>query len=54
MNLDYQIAKEYLNKLPDEEKVKLCKRTLEGVDEKKKSAKGMRKFYSDYLDKQNC
>ncbi len=52
MNLDYQIAKEYLNKLPDSEKEKLCKRTLEGVAEKRKSKKDLRKFYSDYIDNQ--
>lgn len=52
MNLDYQIAKEYLNKLPDNEKEKLCKRTLEGVAEKRKSKKDLRKFYSEYIDKQ--
>ncbi|MGI9582601.1 hypothetical protein ACR1PO_15505 [Chryseobacterium sp. RRHN12] len=52
MNTDYIIAKEYLNRLPDNEKEKLCKRTLEGVAEKKKSKKDLRKFYSDYLDTQ--
>lgn len=52
MNLDYQIAKEYLNRLPETERVKLCKRTLEGVSEKKKSKKELGKFYSDYLDAQ--
>lgn len=52
MNTDYIIAKEYLNRLPEAERVKLCKRTLEGVSEKKKSKKELGKFYSDYLDTQ--
>lgn len=50
MNLDYQIAKEYLNKLPDDKKVELCKRTLEGVEEKKKSKKNLREYYSKYVN----
>lgn len=53
-NLDYQIAKEYLNKLPDDKKIELCKRTLEGVEEKKKSKKNLREFYSKYFDQQRA
>jgi hypothetical protein len=49
MNLDYQIAKDYLNKLPDVEKTKLCNRTLGEVKERKQSKSQLRKFYSDYL-----
>ncbi|WP_185146681.1 hypothetical protein [Chryseobacterium sp.] len=39
MNPDYIIAKEFLARLPDHLKVKLCKTTLAGVEEKKLSKK---------------
>lgn len=49
MNLDYQIAKDYLNKLPDAEKTKLCNRTLGEVKERNQSKSELRKFYSGYV-----
>lgn len=49
MNLDYQIAKDYLNKLPDAEKTKLCNRTLGEVNERKQSKSQLRKFYSGFI-----
>lgn len=46
MNLDYKIAQDYLNKLPDTEKIKLCNRTLGEVNAKKQTKSQLRKFYS--------
>lgn len=53
MNIDYQIAKDYLNKLPDREKVRLCNRTLGEVKERKMTKTQLRKFYSDHIKKQS-
>ncbi|WP_228372491.1 hypothetical protein [Chryseobacterium daeguense] len=49
MNLDYQIAKEYLNKLPEDKKIELCNRTLGRVNDKKQTKPKIRKFCSDYI-----
>lgn len=50
MNTDYIIAKEYLNKLPEEQRIELINRTLgqEGTVTKKERQQ-IRKFCSDYI-----
>lgn len=50
MSLDYQIAKEYLNKLPEEKKIELINRTLGRVNDKKQPKLKIRKFCSDYVN----
>lgn len=50
-NPDYEAAKIFLNRLPDAQKVKLCKQTLAGVEDKKKTSKQRVNFYLKYLDK---
>ena len=49
MNPDYIIAKEFLSRLPDQVKVKLCKTTLAGVEEKKLSKKQKVRRNLDYF-----
>ena len=50
MNIDYQIAKEYLNKLPHEQKMELINGTLGQVSTvSKKEKQQIRKFCSDYI-----
>lgn len=49
MSIEYQIAKDYLNKLPDSEKEQLCNRTLGEVKERNQSKSELRKFYSGYV-----
>lgn len=49
MNLDYQIAKDYLQKLPDREKENLCKATLKGLQERKKTKAEIDKETSQFL-----
>jgi len=51
MNLDYQIAKDYLNKLPDKERESLCKTTLLGLQERKKTKKELERECSEFLKK---
>ncbi|MDR2207126.1 MAG: hypothetical protein LBE36_13340 [Flavobacteriaceae bacterium] len=51
VNIDYQIAKEYLNKLTDSDKVKLCNRTLGEVNERKLTKTELRKYYQGYVKK---
>ena len=49
-NLDYQIAKEYLNKLPKEQRTELINRTLgQKVTVSKKEQREIRKFCSEYI-----
>lgn len=47
MNLDYQIAKEYLNKLPEEQRMEIINGALGQVTRKDKNQ--IRKFCSDYI-----
>ncbi|MGN7758900.1 hypothetical protein ACTJIV_15615 [Chryseobacterium sp. 22532] len=47
--LDYQIAKEYLNKLPREQKMEIINGTLGQVTVSKKEKQQIRKFCSDYI-----
>ena len=49
MNLDYQIAKDYLNKLSDADKKRLCNRTLGEVNERNQTKSQLRKFYTEFL-----
>ncbi|MDP9961107.1 hypothetical protein [Chryseobacterium lathyri] len=49
--LDYEIAKEYLNKLPDKERESLCKATLLGLQERKKTRRELEREYSEFLKK---
>lgn len=51
MSADYIIAKEFLARLPDQMKVKLCKTTLAGVEEKKLSKKEKIRQNLIYLSK---
>ncbi len=48
---NYIAAKTFLNLLPDEQKIKLCRQVLEGVENKKKVKKDRVKYYLKYLDK---
>jgi len=48
---NYIAAKTFLNMLPDEQKIKLCKQILEGVESKKKIKKQRVKDYTNWLDK---
>ena len=48
-NPDYILAKEFLARLPDDLKVKLCKKTLAGVDNKKQSRKEKIRQHLEYL-----
>lgn len=50
-SLDYQIAKDYMLKLPEAERENLCKLILKGLQERKKSRKEIEKYYSNYLSK---
>lgn len=50
MNTDYIIAKEYLSKLPIEQRKELINRTLgQEVKISKKEEREIRKFCSDYI-----
>ncbi|MCQ9638649.1 hypothetical protein MP478_04545 [Chryseobacterium sp. WG14] len=51
MNLDYQIAKDYLLKLPIQERESLCKITLQGLKERKKTKKEVEQEYASFLSK---
>lgn len=49
MNIDYQIAKDYLLKLPIELREDLCKSTLKGLKGRKKTKKEIEQEYSTFL-----
>ncbi|QIY92198.1 hypothetical protein [Chryseobacterium gallinarum] len=50
MNTDYIIAQEYLNKLPNEQRIELINRTLgQEVKISKKEEREIRKSCSDYI-----
>jgi hypothetical protein len=51
MNLDYQIAKDYMLKLPEAERESLCKFFLKGLQERKKTKKEIDSEYSQFLKK---
>lgn len=51
MNLDYQIAKDYLLKLPLDQREDLCKSTLLGLKMKKKTKKDIEQEYASFLSK---
>ena len=51
MNLDYQIAKDYLQKLPSNLKEELCKSVLDGLKAKKKTKKEIEQEYASFLSK---
>lgn len=51
MNLDYQIAKDYLLKLPSESREELCKSILNGLKTRKKTKKELEEEYKAYLSK---
>ncbi|MDR6404573.1 MULTISPECIES: hypothetical protein [Chryseobacterium] len=49
--LDYQIAKDYMLKLPEVERESLCKLVLKGLQERKKTRKEIDAEYSQFLKK---
>jgi hypothetical protein len=49
--LDYQIAKDYMLKLPEAERESLCKLVLKGLQERKKTKKEIDSEYSQFLKK---
>ena len=49
MNIDYQIAKDYMAKLSDREQTRLCNWTLGEVQKRKMKRKEIRKFYKNYI-----
>lgn len=49
MNLDYQIAKDYLQKLPEKDKENLCKSILKNLKERKKTKKEIESDYTKFL-----
>ncbi|CAD0220416.1 hypothetical protein [Chryseobacterium sp. JV274] len=51
MNLDYQIAEDYLLKLPSETREELCKKILSGLKTRKKTKKEIEHEYASYLSK---
>ncbi|WP_430827251.1 hypothetical protein [Chryseobacterium indologenes] len=51
MNLDYQIAKDYLLKLPVEQREDLCKSTLSGLKTRKKTRREVEIEYKSFLTK---
>jgi len=51
IDTNYIVAKTFLNLLPDAQKVKLCKQTLAGVEDKKKTSKQRVKDFLKYLEK---
>ncbi|MEJ5105550.1 hypothetical protein [Chryseobacterium sp. MYb328] len=51
MNLDYQIAKDYLLKLPLDSREELCKSILNGLKVRKKTKREIEQEYSNYLSK---
>lgn len=51
MNLDYQIAKDYLLKLPSESREELCKSILNSLKSKKKTKKEIEQEYTSFLNK---
>ncbi|MGH1520585.1 hypothetical protein [Chryseobacterium sp. JK1] len=51
MNLDYQIAKDYLLKLPLDQREDLCKSTLLGLKTRKKTKKEIENEYTSFLSK---
>ncbi|MFP3593969.1 hypothetical protein [Chryseobacterium sp. SIMBA_038] len=48
---NYIAAKTFLNMLSDEQKIKLCKQILEGVESKKNIKKNRVKDYLKYLER---
>lgn len=51
MNLDYQIARDYLLKLPSESREELCKSILNGLKTRKKTKKELEDEYTSFLSK---
>lgn len=51
VNINYIIAEEYLAKLPNDLKVKLCKKMLAGVEVNKVDRKKRVREFIAYLDK---
>ena len=51
LEIDYKIADDYLNKLPENIKIELCNRTLGRVNDKKQPKPKIRKFCSDHINK---
>lgn len=49
--MDYQIAKDYMLKLPEAERESLCKLILKGLQERKKTKKEIDNEYSQFLKK---
>ncbi|CAA7195421.1 hypothetical protein CHRY9293_01620 [Chryseobacterium potabilaquae] len=48
--IDYKIATDYLNKLPENIKIELCNRTLGQVNDKKQPKRKIRKFCSEHIN----
>ncbi|MGU3377389.1 hypothetical protein [Chryseobacterium sp. M5A1_1a] len=51
MSIEYQIAKDYLLKLPIDVREDLCKNTLSGLKDSKKSRKELEQDYASFLGK---
>lgn len=51
MSPNYILAEEFINRLSETEKIRLCNRTLGQVNESRKSKKELIKNYSAFLDK---
>nr|WP_199162955.1 hypothetical protein [Elizabethkingia sp. ASV34] len=51
MSPNYVLAQEFMNRLSETEKIRLCNRTLGQVNESRKSQKELIKNYSAFLDK---
>lgn len=49
MNLDYQIAEDYLLKLPSETREELCKKILSRLKNRKKTKREIEQEYSSFL-----
>jgi len=52
--LNYQIAKDYMLKLPEAERESLCKLVLKGLQERKKTKKEIDTEYSQFLKNSKC
>ncbi|WP_407475337.1 hypothetical protein [Elizabethkingia anophelis] len=51
MSPNYILAEEFINRLSETEKIRLCNRTLGQVNESRKSKKELINNYSAFLDK---
>lgn len=52
--INYQIAKDYLLKLPEKEREELCKSVLKNLQGRKESVKEIKAEYKEFLSRSKC